>query len=231
MPLPIVELLGTDRGSGLRDKFNLLARKRGYVDFATKTAAYTVGEILADSTEIVLCDATAGAFTVTLPPAATNTGRVIGVKKTDSSANAVTIDGNAAELIDGAATLVITAQNAHSVLGCDGVGWKVLWSVSGTVTSGSLRIASATKTANYTATVNDELLIFDCSAAARTLTLMAASTFANRTLRAIKGDTSANALTIDGNAAELVDGAATMILTGARDAVHLWCSGTEWYVL
>ena len=43
---------------------------------------------------LILCDATSAAFTVTLYSAVGNKGRKIAVKKTDSSANAITVDGN-----------------------------------------------------------------------------------------------------------------------------------------
>jgi hypothetical protein len=68
----------------------------------------------------VLVNATGGAVTVVLPAAANNTGRDIDVKKTDSSANAVTVDGNGAETIDGSATKVISTQNVNYTFRSDG---------------------------------------------------------------------------------------------------------------
>ncbi len=55
------------------------------------------------------CDATAGNITVNLP-AATGLGRLVTVKKIDSSANTVTVDGDGTETIDGATTYVLTTQ-------------------------------------------------------------------------------------------------------------------------
>jgi hypothetical protein len=72
------------------------------------------------------CDATAAGFTVTLPAAATNTGRIFNIKKVDSSVNAVTIDGNGAETIDGAATLAITTQWTSIKVQCTGTEWIVI---------------------------------------------------------------------------------------------------------
>ena len=68
------------------------------------TADYTV--TINDS--FLAVDATAGAVTVTLAPAAEFIGKRITIKKIDSSANAVTVSGS--ETIDGAATQVITVQ-------------------------------------------------------------------------------------------------------------------------
>jgi hypothetical protein len=74
---------------------------------------------------VLLCDASGGAFTVTLPAAATVSGSSISVKKSDASANAVTVDGNAAETIDGAATLALSTQYEAVTLWSDGTNWWV----------------------------------------------------------------------------------------------------------
>ncbi len=75
---------------------------------------------------IVLVNATAGAVTVTLPIAAVSTGREIVVKKTDASANAVTIDGNGAETIDGAANTALATQWKSKLLYCTGAAWMIV---------------------------------------------------------------------------------------------------------
>ena len=85
---------------------------------ATSTAASTT-----DYTIVVNPNAVAG--TVTLPTAASNTGRCYVVKHANASQNSVTIDPNGAETIDGNATLVLTAKQA-AYIQCDGVGWFVL---------------------------------------------------------------------------------------------------------
>lgn len=88
----------------------------------TVTAAYTAQPH--DCT--ILVDATAGAVTVTLPPAATSSGKVLAVKKIDGGANAVTVDGHGAETIDGAATKSTTTANAGWLFHCDGTAWYIL---------------------------------------------------------------------------------------------------------
>jgi len=57
----------------------------------------------------ILVNAVGGAVVVNLP-AATGSGRILNIKKIDASAYTVTVDGNGAETIDGAATYVISAQ-------------------------------------------------------------------------------------------------------------------------
>jgi hypothetical protein len=84
----------------------------------TVTSNYT-----ASNGDVVLADASAGAITVTLPtPTA---GAVINVKKIDSSANAVTIDG-AGATIDGQASIQITTQYESYTLVSDGSNWYII---------------------------------------------------------------------------------------------------------
>ncbi len=94
----------------------------GVVAITTKTGAYTA----ADTDTVIICDATGGAFTVALPAAGDNTGKVFYLKKIDSSANAVTIDGDGAETIDDAATLVLNSQYDAAMLVSDGTEWWIL---------------------------------------------------------------------------------------------------------
>lgn len=82
----------------------------------TKTANYTT-----TWGEVVLANANGGAFTVTLPAATAARSRIT-VKKTDSSANAVTI-APAAGTIDGAASVQITAQYEARDFVSDGSNW------------------------------------------------------------------------------------------------------------
>jgi hypothetical protein len=72
----------------------------------------------------------------------------------------------------------------------------------------------AAKTADYTLTLNDHAATFDATAAARTATLPALSTVtAGQEYIVIKIDSSANALTLDGNASETINGAANISTT------------------
>ena len=92
--------------------------------FVTRAVSGVDTATTTDSKKLLLCDATGAAFTVTLPLAATaGDGFTIAIKKTDASANAVTIGGNGAELIDGAATLSLASQNNSVMLACNGTSW------------------------------------------------------------------------------------------------------------
>jgi hypothetical protein len=87
-----------------------------------KSGAYTI--VAGDLGKVINVDATAGAVTLTLTAAATMAdGFWCYVRKADSSANAVTIDPNAAETINGGANISVTAQYEMRLLVCDGTTW------------------------------------------------------------------------------------------------------------
>ena len=89
---------------------------------ATADSPYTV--LTTDN--LIVCNAAAGVMTLNLYAASGNAGKQIIVKKTDSSANSVTIDGNASETIDGATTYVVTIQYESVHLVCDGSNWHLI---------------------------------------------------------------------------------------------------------
>jgi len=87
-----------------------------------KAADYTA--TVSDYTILVTCSI--ADIIITLPAAANNTGRVYNIKKMDATAWTVIVDGNAGELIDGAATATLTVQYEAITIQCDGTGWWVL---------------------------------------------------------------------------------------------------------
>jgi flagellar basal body rod protein FlgB len=106
---------------------SILAATRLRADgFATaltsKTADYTA--TATDTT--ILVDASGAARTITLPAASGISGRIYVIKKTDSSGNAVTVDANASETIDGATTYALSAQYKFVVIQCDGTNWHII---------------------------------------------------------------------------------------------------------
>lgn len=102
---------------------NQLANKK--TNIVTVTAAHTV----ADGDDVVLGDATGAAFRVALPPVATWIGKIVTIKKTDASANAVTIDGNGAETIDGSATVALATQYKSRTLLAGASEWHTIATV------------------------------------------------------------------------------------------------------
>lgn len=85
-----------------------------------KTANYTV--TTSDIRKVI--DATTGTWTLTLPPASSaGDGFWIGVR--NSGTGVITIDPDAAELIDGAATITLVAGQSALVV-CNGAAWKTV---------------------------------------------------------------------------------------------------------
>ena len=89
----------------------------------------TVDSSLADtntiSSDVNLVNAAGGSILVNLPSPPISAGRLIYVKKTDSSANTVTIDQSASETIDGGASYILYNQYESVMLVCDGTNWHV----------------------------------------------------------------------------------------------------------
>jgi len=89
--------------------------KQAYV---TKTGAYTA------TNDDYVIDCTSGTFTVTLPASSGRTGRILIIK--NSGAGTITVDGNASETIDGAATYSLSVQYATVQIMSDGTNWKII---------------------------------------------------------------------------------------------------------
>src|SRR5689334_22745500 len=104
-----------------------------YFPNSTTSKTGTVNVVAADATKAFPCDASGGAMTVNLPANATlYDGWECLVVKTDSSANTVTIDGNGADTINGALTLVLTAPyDVARLIWCSGISaWISLRGIS-----------------------------------------------------------------------------------------------------
>lgn len=94
-----------------------------WVVTGTKTGAYT-----AALGEFVVCDPTAGGFTVTLPAVATaKFGRSIVVKNHSGSTNTITIAAAGSDKIDGAATVTITTARGVTRLVNNGIFDWMTW--------------------------------------------------------------------------------------------------------
>lgn len=120
-PLPVKHTAAAV-GSKLKAKWDESRAKGATNEIVTKTGAYTATA----SDYTILCDATAAAFTVMLPAAASEPGRIYVIKKIDASANAITIDGSGAETIDGAATKSLATQWTTMMIQSNGTAWFIL---------------------------------------------------------------------------------------------------------
>lgn len=86
----------------------------------TITAATTLNQ----THNVVLCNT--GPYTVTLPAAATNSGKVYYIKNIDTDGDDITIDANASETIDGDLTFRLDPYKHAVRLICDGTNWHVI---------------------------------------------------------------------------------------------------------
>jgi hypothetical protein len=110
-------------GSGTANSTTFL---RGDRTWATPTAQPTVTVSTKSTTytstttdDVLLADAAGGAFTITLHAASTWT-KTLTIKRINSGANNVTLDGNASETIDGATTRALTQQYESVTLASNG---------------------------------------------------------------------------------------------------------------
>jgi hypothetical protein len=71
---------------------------------------------------MIICDATAGAITMTLPPAALVPGRIYTFKRINTG-NTVIVDGYGSETIDGALTHTLSPQWNGATVMSNGVAW------------------------------------------------------------------------------------------------------------
>jgi hypothetical protein len=91
-----------------------------------KVTSITGATTLNNTHNVVLASDASGSFIITLPAAASNSARNYYIKKTNSSANTITLDGNASETIDGATSLVLYVQYDAVRIVCDGSNWFVI---------------------------------------------------------------------------------------------------------
>lgn len=126
----------------------------------TRSTSSSETIVIGDRDKLILVDASAGAKTITLLAAATcGDGFNVKIKKIDSSTNAVTIDGNASETIDGTTTILLRNQNDATSIITDGTSWYS--DQSGTI-AGNLYVGgtttlvgnlSSTGTGSYTSAI------------------------------------------------------------------------------
>jgi len=115
-----VELSASDGSGAVRVKDAGITETKLLRSVVTDSGALVT---MLSSEDVSLVSASVQAVTVTL--AAHSTGKVVRLKKTDSSANTVTIQG-ASGTIDGGASLILYSQYESVTLISDGVNWWVI---------------------------------------------------------------------------------------------------------
>lgn len=91
--------------------------------YTAKTTTYTA----LTTDYFINCSASGGSWTLTLPTAVGITGKVFIIGRSDQTlANAVTVDGNASETINGSANLKLATQGERITIVSDGTNWQLL---------------------------------------------------------------------------------------------------------
>lgn len=105
---------------------NALTTAANWRVVGSKIRSLSTTAVAAVGDELLRCDPTAAAFTVTLPAAASSLGAKMIFKNIATNGNKFTIQGNAAELIDGANTLIVPNPYDSTTLICNGTGWDTV---------------------------------------------------------------------------------------------------------
>ena len=85
-----------------------------------------------------------------------------------------------------------------------------------------------TKTGDYTADTDDDMIL--CNAAALTITLSAASGNSGEVLY-IKNIHATGVATIDANGSETIDGALAKYITTQYESLTIVCDGSNWHII
>jgi hypothetical protein len=107
-----------------------------------------------------VCSGTTADYTVGLPAVSGNAGKFIGFRMAPGLTKFVTLDANASELIDGATTRIMWA-NETAILYCDGSAWtkvagRSIPLICGMYPTTSVTVLSATQTAvNLSGVIQD----------------------------------------------------------------------------
>jgi hypothetical protein len=112
-------LVNTTTGSTTSAQNGYLTQIR-LITFASSPATLTL-----NPGQTALVDATNGAVSIVLPDA-TATYNIYNIKKTDSSANTVTISTTSSQSIDGSNSVAIQVQYACVSVVSDGTRWNII---------------------------------------------------------------------------------------------------------
>lgn len=103
----------------------VLRLKAGIGEAAHVNSVASANYTVLDDDGYAVINVTTGASdrTITLPTAAANTNRTIRIRKVDTGAGKLIVDGEGAELVNGLATMEFWYGGNYVDLECDGTGW------------------------------------------------------------------------------------------------------------
>ena len=218
----------------------IFAKATSAINNLKVTNAATGGEATASPATAPIIDAiTTGSDTdVDLGLRALGTGTVTIMGNTNSGTltlndeadtNCVHIKAPAADdlVADYTLTLPINDGDSGEFLQTNGSGVLSWAAASG---GGGLTVESQNSTTALTGT--NKFVKADSSGAAITLTLPAAATAGSGAIFVIKdiGNASSNAITLEGNASETIDGALNKIIATNYASIEVVCDGSNWWI-
>lgn len=200
---------------------------RNYVEYDDTDSPVTLGVGVAGY--LVLCDCSSGAISVTLPTISAMTVRgAIAFRKTDSTANALTINRGGTDTIESGTSTVINSHDTGLILCPDATSnWEVGGNWFGEANSHSLcRSYDAYNDTDSPVTLtNDDagkLILCDCTSGAITINL---PTIANMStvggIAVKKTDTSTNAVTVSPGGADTIDAGASATISSPDTTIML----------
>jgi hypothetical protein len=184
------------------------------VPYTYKDVFITAGNGLTSSTSTVsaLSDATGGA----------NLAKAVNV-----SSNGLAIKIDDATIGSNGSDRLFVKDNS---IGPTQVDETAAFAFSGLITTAGRKYAVASKTANYTATAAEHVILCDPTGGSFTITLPAAATAGSGKVLVVKNIAGSNTVTIDADGSETIDGAATAVVYFGASYTII-CNGTAWFII
>jgi len=184
---------------------------------STKSANYSV--VSSDDRALIRMSASGASRTVNLPSTSSvGTGFTVSIIKTDRTSNAVTIDGNGSETINGETTIKLENWQDSVTLWTNGSNW---WAVY----HNSKNVRVLEKSSNYTMGLQDNGKVIACNSGI-TVSLDAAGTLEagwHCDVVSVSGTT-----TINPNGSQTINGETTLTLEEGSFA-RIFCNGSKFY--
>lgn len=100
---------------------------RGQLNFRGISSVTSASYNVSSTDFTILADATSNNVTITLPSAASSNGRILNIKRIDSTANTVTVEGAGnGQNIDGTLSALLNSQYESITIQCNGTEWYII---------------------------------------------------------------------------------------------------------
>lgn len=218
--------------------------KKFHAQDTSKSAWALHFSLVSDVFELLYCGSSTDPIVWTTYLSVTNAGTAIlnGYQPADSdltALSALTTTGVAARTGAGTwATRTITGTvNRVTVTNGNGVSGNPTLSLpqdihaSAVPVFAGVRLPVAAKTADYTLTAADWLVLADCTGANVTVTLPPSSGISGRAYVVKRTDASGNTVTLAADGTETIDGVATKALAAQYDRITVVSDGLNWYIV